>query len=243
MKRIFCLLTAAVCSLVLCGCGTTTKFIYPSNIDNLAQVAEAPVYDKKVAVLPFNDCRGNKDELSTILLYMIPLWPYGYCEYQRPEAAPGFMTVGYFDFTPNEDLAKAAALSLRRSNLFEDAFFTFGGDKDRADFVFHGDIHSTTYKAEVYSYGLSIAGPYLWLLALPAGTSTNQLKVKFYMTRKNSSDIIWQYSFEGENYITQGMYYRVGEDVKMYVPLLEKALNAAIIDLYKQTQINPNLLK
>ena len=63
------------------------------------------------------------------------------------------------------------------------------------------------------------------------------------MTRKNSRDIIWQYSFEGEDYITQGMYYRVGEDVKMYVPLLEKALNAALIDLYKQTQLNPVLLK
>ena len=143
----------------------------------------------------------------------------------------------------HSSLAKAAALSLRRSNLFQDAYFTFGGDKDRADFVFHGDIYSTTYKAEVYSYGLSIAGPYLWLVGFPSGTSTNQLKVKFYMTRKNSRDIIWQYSFEGEDYITQGMYYRVGEDVKMYVPLLEKALNAALIDLYKQTQLNPALLK
>jgi hypothetical protein len=243
MKRISCLLTAAVCSLVLCGCGTTSKFIYPSNVNNLAQIAEAPVYDKKVAVVPFVDYRGDTNDMSTIFLYLIPLWPYGYCEYQRPEASSGFMTVGYFDFTADEDLAKAAALSLRRSNLFKDAFFTFGGDKDRADFVFHGDIYSTTYKAGVYSYGLSMAGPYLWLLGLPAGTSTNQLKIKFYMTRKNSRDIIWQYSFEDEKEITQGIYYRVGEDVKMYVPLLEKALNAAIIDLYKQIQVNPALLK
>ena len=244
MKKSFCLLSAMSALILLSGCGTTSKFVYPSSMNKLAQVAEAPIYNKKVAVLPFNDYRGDKNEMSTILLYLIPLWPYGgYCEYQRPETSTGFLTLGYFDFTADEDLAKAAALSLRRSNLFSDAFFSFGGDKDKADFVFHGDIYSTTYIGTVYSYGLSQAGLYLSLLGLPLGSSENQLKVKFYMTRKNSREVIWQYTYEGNDYITQGIYYRCGDDMKIFMQLVEKAMNAAVIDIYKQTQENPALLK
>lgn len=242
-SKLFCRLTAAAGLLALCGCGSTARFIYPSSANRLAVIAETPLCNKKIAVLPFNDLRGAENDMSTVWLYLIPLWPGGSCEYQRPEAATGFLTVGYFDCAPDEDLAKAATLSLRRSNLFQDAFFTFGGDKDKADFIFHGDIYSTSYKAEVYSYGLSLAGPYLWFLGLPAGVSENQLRLRFYLTRSNSREPIWEYSFNGSERIIQGCYYRVGEDVKMYVPLLEKALNAALIDLYRQTQLNPGLLQ
>ena len=66
--------------------------------------------------------------------------PFGWVDYNRPDAARTFLTVNEFAFTPSEDLPKAAALSLRRSNLFSDAYFTFGGEKDKADFVLCGAI-------------------------------------------------------------------------------------------------------
>jgi hypothetical protein len=83
---------------------------------------------------------------GTLWLYLIPLMPFGWMECDRPEAARMFLTIVEFDFTPGEDLAKAAAYSLRRSNLFKDAFFTFGGGKDKADYILTGKIIAFLFK-------------------------------------------------------------------------------------------------
>ncbi|MCK5595677.1 hypothetical protein KAI19_05810, partial [bacterium] len=103
------LITILLALSVLSGCGTTAKFIYPAKGRNLIRFPDGPAYQKKVAVVPFEDMRGDKNQYGTYFLYLIPLMPFGYMEYERPDAARMFNTIAEFDFDMSEDLAKAAA--------------------------------------------------------------------------------------------------------------------------------------
>jgi hypothetical protein len=233
MKKSILLIALAASLSILTGCGTTSKFVYPSNMRNLKQVEESKFTTKTVAVLPFDDMRSDENNASTLYLALIPLFPYGWSMYERPEAAQNFLTIEKFDFNASEDLAKAAALSLRRSRMFKDAWFTFGGDKYRADYVFKGEIISTRYNALMYSYGASLACSYIWLLGAPAGTSENSLAIKFSLQDKNDK-ILWTYSFDNKEKILQGLYYRSGDDIRMYARLMEQAMNKSISDMHKK---------
>jgi hypothetical protein len=86
-----------------------TQFVYPAKDATIVRLAEAPRFVGRVAVPPFDDQRGNENSSGTMWLYAIPLMPYGYIEYDRPDAARMFCSVAQFEFTPTEDLAKAAA--------------------------------------------------------------------------------------------------------------------------------------
>jgi len=224
------------------GCGTTAKFVYPGKMNSLVELDSAPIHPQKVAVIPFDDCRNDDNQMGTIFLQYVPLMPFGYVDYDRPDAARWFVSIDRFEFSPSEDLAKAAAVSLRRSNLFEDAFFTFGGEKANADLVLEGKIISTHYYGRLFSYGLDFAGVYLWILGAPCGTSSNRLAL--HLTLKNKAKkIIWEYSFDRDDYLTQWLYCRLGHDAKSYSVLMEQAMNEAIRDLDSKLKNNPQLLK
>ncbi len=229
----FCFLSFAV---ILSGCGTTAKYIYPAQGQRLINFPDGPAYQKRIAVTPFKDMRGDQNESSTYFLYLIPLMPFGYVNYERPEAARLFNTIGEFDFDAAEDLAKAAALSLRESNLFKDAFFTFGGDKDRADLLFEGEIISTTYRGTIWSYGLSAQAPILWLLGLPSGTSRNDLALKMQVKDIATGKPVWEKTYEKEHKITQWIYYRLGHDVRGYAYMTQDIMNDAVGDLNRTLQ-------
>lgn len=240
MKRILMMLTGVVVIAVLTGCGTTAKFVYPAKMSNLIQVGTSPMLEKTVAVTPFDDDRHADNTMGTVFLYLIPLMPYSWVEYDRPDAARMFMSIDSYDFTPAEDLAKAAAVSLRRSNLFKDSFFTFGGEKDRADLVLYGTIRSTKYQGRIYSYGLSVFCPLLWLIGAPCGNSENTLEMQLELRNKNK--IIWEYTFSRNTVIWQWSYYRFGHDCLGYSELMQDAMNEAILDLSKRLRDNPSLL-
>jgi len=234
MKKSISLIIALFSILfILAGCGTTAKFVYPANIRNLKQVKDSKCTNKTVAVLPFDDMRSDKNDASQIYLALIPLYPYGWSEYNRPESALTFLTIQKFQFNASEDLPKAAALSLRRSKMFKDAWFTFGGDKYRADYVFKGEIISTKYTGVLYSYGTSLACSYIWILGAPVGTSEDSLAIKFSLHDKNDK-VLWTYSFNKKEKILQWLYYRSGDDVRMYAKLMEQAMNEAILDMNKK---------
>jgi len=230
---------AIVCS----GCGTTAKFVYPADPAKLARLSEKPRYEKTVAVLPFEELRGSKNSSGTIWLYLIPLMPCGWCEYQRPDAARMFMSVNEFEFNPHEDLAKAAVTSLQQSGLFKDAFFTYGGEKANADFLFTGQIQSTTYKGAIYSYCLSVEGPLLWLIGLPAGSSIDDLALKFELTDAKTNEKLWEHTYTGEKKVVQGLYYSFGYDVMGYSELMEDMMNEAVVDMDKSLQGHPETTK
>ena len=240
MINLFVVLAAVVLLSGVSGCGTTAKFVYPAKMETMVQITDSPVFDKKVAVVPFDDFRDASNSQYAWLSFL-PGMPLGWVEYNRPDAARVFITIGEFQFTPSEDLPKAAALSLRRSRLFSDAFFTFGGEKDKADFILYGAIKSTKYLGHLWTYGLSFYGSYLWMLGLPAGNSENELAIEFTLKRKNK--IIWEYTFSRKNKIWQGCYYYWGHDVIAYSELMQTAMNEAILDMAKIFRVHPELLE
>jgi hypothetical protein len=218
------------------GCGTTAKFVYPTDPNKLAHLYEKPHYDKEVAVLPFEELRGSKNSSGTYWLYAIPLMPCGWCEYQRPDAARMFLSVGQFQFDPHEDLAKAAVTSLQQSGLFKDVYFTYGGEKANTDLLFTGEIRSTTYKGAIYSYCLSVYGPLLWLIGLPAGSSTDDLELKFALTDARTNEKLWEHTYSREKTVIQGLYYHFGYDVMGYSELMEDMMNEAVVDMDNSLQ-------
>lgn len=229
MKK-YCFLLL-VASMFLSGCGTTAKFVYPSKASNLVQLYQEPKYNLVVAVTPFEEQRGDTNSFGGVYLYLIPLMPYGEFYYERPDAARMFNTVNQFEFNVSEDLAKAAVASLKRSGLFKDVFFTYGGEKSNADLIFTGVINSTLYKGKLYTYGLSVVGPILWFIGLPCGSSYNQMELKLAINKKDANECIWKYAFNKETILVQGLYYKMGHDVKGFTTLMEDGMNEAIKDL------------
>ncbi|MFH2205066.1 MAG: hypothetical protein ABIJ96_18305 [Elusimicrobiota bacterium] len=220
--------------LASAGCGTTAKFVYPNKVSNLVRLSDKPTHNLVVAVMPFEEGRSDINQMGTYFFSFVPLMPYGWMTYERPDAARFFNTVREFQFDVSEDLAKAAATSIRRSGLFKDVFFTFGGEKDRADLILTGTVISTKWNGKVITYGLSIAGPYLWLLGLPAGLSTSDFIVKLELKNVKTGDLIWEFAHTDSFRVWQGFYYNWGHDVKGYSSLMERAMNAALKDMQKE---------
>ncbi len=216
--------------LHITGCGTTAKFIYPDNPQALRRYNSSSC-GKTVAVTPFEEMRSSENQSGTYFLFLVPFVPYGYGEYERPDAARGFNTLTEFDFDPDEDLAKAAAYSLRKSGLFEDAFFTYGGEKSNADYLLEGTIWSTKYRGNIYSYGLSIFGGYFWFFGLPIGTSQNDLCLSLKLTDLQTGNIIWKKKLKTSKKITQGIYYKYGHDVKGYSSAMEAIMNKTVREI------------
>lgn len=236
MKNRFGFGVAALVLLgLVSGCGTMEKFVYPEELSALKRFSEEPLSGLTVAVVPFDDARGSENCMGTAFWYLLPLMPYGWVTYDRPEAAGIFLTVDSFEFTPSEELAKAAALSLRRSNLFKDAFFTFGGEKEKAELVLYGTILSTRYDGCIWSYGTSIACPYIWMLGAPCGTVENTLAVRFEL--KRGGDSIWSYSGVKKEKTLLGVYYHYGDDCRAYSGMMQQIMNEALDSLYRNSKL------
>lgn len=228
MSKTALLLTVGLLTALLTGCGTTGKFIYPDDGRKLVCLSKTPKYQKKIAVTPFDEMRGNNNQSGTFFLFLVPLMPFGWVDYERPEAATIFLSVNRFDFNPSEDLAKAAAYSLRKSGLFTDAFFTFGGEKDKADLLLEGEIVSTEYIGSIWSYGLSAYHALLKIFGAPHGTSENHLILKLKVTKMGTNEKVWEKNYSLKKKIIQGFYYKLGHDVKSYSFLMQEVMNDAI---------------
>lgn len=223
--------------LLLTGCGTYAKFTYPSDFNKLIQLYEEPKYHVNVGVLPLEDKRANRNNAGGYFLYLIPLMPFGQAQYTRPDSARMFNTIAEFEFNPSEDLAKAVVTSLRRSNIFENVFFTYGGQE--TDLLIKGNILSTDYEGKIYSYGLSVYGPLLWFFGLPCGSSNNKINLELYLNKADTKELLWSYSFDKERRVVQGLYYSWGYDVKAYSDIMEEGMNEAIRSLDAKLQTIP----
>ena len=240
MKTISLIVTIT-CLFFLTGCGPSIQFVYPEKISTLFVADTKPVIDKTIAVLPFDDYRDNENSCY-FLLHLIPYWPLGWGNYNRPEAAPMFLSIGRFKITPSEDLAKATALSLRHSNIFYNAFFTLGGDTHEADYVLSGRIKMFKYKGKVFSYGVTFYAPIFWVLGAPAGTSENRFIIELQL-KNHKKEILWEWSVEKEEWIFQWIYARMWKDCNMFAKLYQEAMNEAMANLAKKVRENPNLFK
>ncbi len=215
--------------LSLTGCNTHAKWTYPLSPSNLYR---SPTVGSggTLAVLPFREARPVKNSAATSLLYLVPLVPYGWVNYERPEAARMFNTIAEYDFQLDEDLAKAAVRSFEEGRLFVRVYFTFGGEPRDADLILRGTARHTTYNGKIYSYGLSAFGPLLWFIGLPSGTSTNWIDITLSLTDKKNHEY-WRYSFSGKRSTNQGLYYNWGNDTLQFAGLFQVAMNKALRDL------------
>ena len=134
----------------LSGCASRAAFNYKTG-DIVNANIKLPL---KVAVLPFDDKRGE-DNMNALLLYLIPLMPFGPLEYDRPETASMFMTHPGYNFRPSEDIAKAAVAELKQNRFFDEVFFSNREKEPGIDMIMTGEIHETRYKGKMITYGLS----------------------------------------------------------------------------------------
>jgi hypothetical protein len=216
-------------SVALIGCNTQAKWTYPIHSSELFR-SSIERSDLVIGVLPFKEERPVRNRSATWLLYLIPLMPFGFVSYERPEAARMFNTISKYEFQLDEDLAKAATRSLEQSGLFKRAYFTFGGETREADYLFEGVAQRIHYDGKVITYGLSVFGPVPWFVGLPAGKSGNDVELTFRLLDHDVNEV-WSYSFKGRESVTQGLYYNYGNDVLGFATVMEQAMNAALRDL------------
>jgi hypothetical protein len=152
----------------------------------------APVA-RSVAVPPATDQRIDENA-NRLALYLIPLMPYGWMDYSRPETANQHVVSSTWQFRPDEDIAKAVAAELQNSGLYREAFYTARASE--GDLVMNVTIESTRAEGKMITYGLSIYGPLLWLIGFPAGTADNELRLAFELTERATKRSLWSGSFE-----------------------------------------------
>lgn len=227
--RIF--LTVIIGALFLnAGCATRAAFTYSPSEKIISEI-KAPL-PLKVAVLPLEDLRGQ-DNTDYILLYMLPLAPYGSLYYDRPDGANRFLFHAAYNFRPAEDLAKAVVDEIKQNRFFEEVFYTQREREPDIDLIIRGKIKNTLYRGKLISYGLSVYGPLLWYLGLPAGTTHNDLVLSLEMKRASDNAVVWSHEITGEWGKTVGLYYNWAADFDGYSIILRDGLHKGMEKLSK----------
>ncbi len=217
-----------MCLLVLAagatGCSTQAKWTYPFEpIQTVNDVAP----DVRIAVLPAKDSRPTGNHPGTWFLYMIPVMPLGWATYERPEAAQMFMSIASYDSSPYEDIPKAIAQHLKESRYAKTVFFDYGGLAETADYVLQTELRTARYDGKIFSYGLSVYGPLLWIFGLPAGASDVTLALEFVLLDK-AGEVVWRESVEETGGYVQGLYYNMGQDMEWLPRCVQRGLDRAL---------------
>ena len=166
--------------VALTGCASARSWSYTpeprSAIDPLANVS--------VIVLPFED-RRPKENSNFILIYLIPLVPYGWMALETPEGVQMHVNSGLWQFRPPDDVARAVAQEVENARVFRETFV--GNRASDADYVLLGEITSMKYEGKIISYGLSVYGPLLWFFGFPSGHTANELTLTLKLAKTPSS--------------------------------------------------------
>ena len=241
---------AVAAALVLGACNNIAKFDYNGAQGTLAKFAEPGSATKSVAVMPFMDQRGAKyfdpsqaglasarpsGDHGSFFLALIPFMPFGYVEKEQPELSEDFVSLERFHFDVQNDLAAAAFASLKSSNLFSEVKRANNAAQAAdADYIWRGSVTSTFYRGRIFTYGISVFSPILWVVGIPDGSSTNELGVKFELVDRASGNVVWEYNYLNSDYLNHWLYARVGKDASLYPQLMKQAMNGALYDLSKK---------
>ena len=216
------LLSLFLLAAVFGGCSSQKAWLYTVEPESTS----AALLDKSVAVPPFTDKRPNENS-NMVLMYMVPLLPYGWQDLDAPEGTTMHVTSGLWQWRPNEDLAKAAAEELQASHMFKEVFFT--NRQSEGELVLAGTINSTNYSSKMFSYCLSVYGPLLWFIGFPASHTKNAIEVSFSLKERESQKLIWEHTYSEETSSTSWIYY-LGSDFN-YSDLYKKVMVQAMKDL------------
>lgn len=217
MKRIVgeCRLSLLLLPLAI-GCGSAGAWRYQPSTAEVRQ----PLAPSRVAVLPFED-RRPEGNLNLFLLYLIPVNPIGPFSYNQIEGGSTFLTHGSYQIRPGEDLAKAVVSELHAAQVFEEVFYTEREREPDVDFLLRGYVDDLRYEGKIISYGLSVYGPILWFLGLPAGHAKNSIKVGLELARFGEATPIWRSNPDrSETTVTTGLYYNWGNEFNGYPTMM-----------------------
>jgi hypothetical protein len=192
MKNKITLLFVTIIGLLASGCASEKAWVYHANsyavLDNQSS--------NTVSVLPFDDARESEND-NMVGIYAIPLSPFGYQDLNCPEGESHHANSGlWVNFKPTEDFPKALAEDLRNTHLFADAFFDFR--QASGDYCVKGKIINTKYEGRIISYGLSIEGPLLWLLGLPATWTQNELSIEMSLVDVKTKKTIFSKTYTAD---------------------------------------------
>jgi hypothetical protein len=214
-----------ICALLMItGCTTQRVWVYKAD----PYVKTEPLVNKSVAVTPLADSRANINQ-NRLLLMFIPLMPYGWMDLNTPEGEQSHINSGIWLFKPTEDIAKAIAEEIDNAGIFKQAFFTTRASEGELNL--RGNLQSTYYYGKLFSYGLSIFGPDLWFLGLPAGTCKNTLEISLELVESSTGHILWSGQYKkdyrevfGTYDVSADFYYDrlLKEIMKEVIPSLQK---------------------
>jgi len=226
-----------VIALFVSGCASRGAFVYePGSIVNVNN-RKLPL---KVAVLPLVDKRQHENS-NAVMLYLIPLMPFGPLSYDRPDTANGYTTHASYNFRPTEDLAKAVVEELNHNQIFEEVFFTQREKEPGIDMIMSGEIRDTKYSGKLITYGLSAYGPALWFVGLPSSYVTNSIDFSLQLKRISDGIVVWRHDVKGEWDKTAGLYYNWGTEFDGYPLLVKDGLVEGMKKLTKEiSEKGPN---
>jgi hypothetical protein len=182
----------------------------------------------------FEDARENENH-NYLVLYAIPLMPFGWQNLNTPELTTYHTTTGVWNnYKPTEDFPKALAEDLRNTHLFADAFFDFR--RDTADYAVQGKILSTKYTGRIISYGLSVEGPLLWLIGFPAAWTQNELSIDLTLMDSKTGNILFSKNYTATPCSNMSWLYYMKDDY--YYPEMMAEVNKQFC-----TDIQPIVLK
>jgi hypothetical protein len=209
-------------SVFLTACAQQKAWVYKSNSFDFAM----PAARRTAVVLPFQDQRENRNS-NAYACYMIPLFPFGWMNFDAPEGAQMHATSGlWVNYKPTEDFAKALAEDLSTASIFEDV--GFGYKKGDSDVVFTGKILNTKYKGKILSYGLSVYGPIFWLFGAPAATLSNELSLELSCEDAKSGNVLFSKTYTAPKYKKVAWIYSLPNDFNY--PTMIRAIYKDFVD-------------
>lgn len=206
--------------LLISGCASNAAFIYEKGNTVNVENNKLPY---KIAVMPLEDKRGH-DNTNMIMLYLIPVVPFGTLNYDRPDAANGFVTHASYNARPSEDIAKAVVDELNQNKFFDEVFFSQREKEPNIDMLMTGELREMKYDAKLITYGLSVEGPLLWFVGLPSSNVNNYVDFSLQLKRVSDGMVVWKHDVKGEWNKTAGLYYNWGTEFDGFPIIIREGL-------------------
>ena len=227
-------LAAGVAVLIIGGCSSPSpSFEYPPAFPPLIKAGPQVTASHSITVEKFQDFRGKSNDITPIYLYLVPLCPFGYFDYERPENGEWYMGIDQYHFDPSSDFSRAAAVSLKYSGLFTQVLTPTDSGAAQSDYILRGAILTTYYRSRTFSYGLSFEGAWMWVIGAPAGTSLNRVGFCLWLVDRKTGRTVWTYGFDRDDYLTIWLYFRYDKEMSMYPKLTAEGMNGAVMELEK----------
>ncbi len=214
---------------LLSGCSSEKTWIYKPNRYELPSVTEK-FKNSTVVIKDFSDKREG-DNKNYIMMRLVPLSPFGWQNLSAPENTNMHLCSGlWMNYNPKIDFAKSLSEEINSIELFKEAIYS--GAIGQADYYINGEIISTQYKGKLFSYGLSVYGPVLWFIGLPATHISNDLSIKISLIDKNKNIVISKI-YHAKKYDIYSWIYSINSDFN-YANMLQEIYKQFIDDISKQ---------